>query len=105
MDTRTSPNIKRILTQCFHALRSNRNNDEAWINEDRADRELVSYTQKAMRDKLAEARNKGHHGWWRQNKCTIATLENLLHQAAAKGDMVSVINYAAMIEVRRITDE
>lgn len=105
MDHRTSPDIKRILRACFSAIRSNRNNDETWINEDRADRELVAYTQKAMRDKLAAARLKGRNGWWHQDTCPLANLEKLLHEAMAKGDMVSVINYAAMIEVRRITDE
>lgn len=97
--------IQRILSQCFAAIRSNRNNDEAWLNEDRADRELVAYTQKAMREKLAAARQKGRRGWWKKDECTIADLANLLDQALEKGDMIDVINYAAMIEVRRITDE
>jgi hypothetical protein len=102
-ESRTS--IQRILSQCFAAIRSNRNQDESWLNEDRADRELVSYTQKAMREKLAAARLKGRRGWWRAEACSIGQLENLLYEALAKGNMIDVINYAAMIEVRRITDE
>lgn len=97
--------IQRIVGQCFAAMRSNRNHDEPWLNEDRADRELVSYTQKAMREKLALARMKGRSGWWRKDACTIDELEFLLDQARTQGDMISVINYAAMIEVRRIADE
>ena len=97
--------LNRILAQCFAALRSNRFNDEAWLIEDRADRELVSFTQKTMRDKLDAARLKGRRGWWKQNECSMENLENSLHSAIAKGDMADVINYAAMIQVRRITDE
>lgn len=104
MDTARTP-IQRILSQCFAAIRSNRNHDEAWLNEDRADRELVSYTQKAMRETLGDARYKGRRGWWRKEECTVEQLEKLLQKALDDRDMISVINYAAMIEVRRITDE
>lgn len=105
MHKSTKTSIKWIVKQCFTALRVNRNADEAWLNEDRADRELVSYTQKAMREKLAAARMKGRRGWWRMDACSIEELEALLQKALADKDMISVINYAAMIEVRRITDE
>lgn len=105
MDRRTATDIKRILKSCFQALRSNRNNDETWLNEDRADRELVSYTQKTMRDDLAKARSKGRSGWWRQDQCSIERLEELLREAIAKDNMPNIVIYAAMIEVRRITDE
>lgn len=105
MDRRTATDIKRILKSCFLALRSNRNNDAAWVNEDRADRELVSYTQKTMRDDLAKARSKGRSGWWREDQCTIEHLQDLLQEAIQNDDMPNVIVYAAMIEVRRITDE
>lgn len=97
--------MQRILSQCFAAIRSNHNHDEDWLNEDRADRELVSYTQKAMRETLAHARQKGRRGWWRKSECTIEHLESLLQSAIDKGDMIDIINYAAMIEIRRITDE
>lgn len=97
--------IFRIVQQVFLALRSNRNNDEHWLNEDRADRELVAFTQKVMRETLAAARKKGRSGWWRNEQCAIEHLENLLDQAIKDGDMISVINYAAMIQIRRITDE
>jgi hypothetical protein len=97
--------VFRIVKQVFIALRSNRNNDEAWLNEDRADRELVSFTQKVMRETLADGRKKGRSGWWRNEHCSVEHLEDLLNKAVKDGDMMSVINYAAMIQIRRITDE
>lgn len=105
MDRRMSTPPNDLLRHCMRAIRSNRNHDDATINEDRADRELVAYTQKVMRDSLAAARMKGRRGWWRQAECTIEYLEKLLHEAQKRNDLISVINYAAMLQVRRITDE
>lgn len=105
MDRRANNHITRILQQSVAALRSNRNHDERWLQEERADRELVSYTQKVMRDSLAAAAEKGRSGWWREDECTVQHLENLLQKAIDDRDYPSVINYAAMLEVRRLTDE
>lgn len=105
METANPNHIHLIVALCFSAIRANKTNDEAWLNEDRADRELVAFTQKNMRTKLAAARLKGRRGWWRESECSIEELKALLDQAMAKNDMASVINYAAMIQVRNIIDE
>lgn len=105
MKTATKNHINLIVALCFSAIRANKTNDETWLNEDRADRELVAFTQKNMRTTLAAARLKGRRGWWRESECSIKELNTLLYEAVEKNDMASVINYAAMIQVRKIIDE
>jgi hypothetical protein len=95
----------QILALNLKALRTNKIQRERFICEDKADHELVNYTTKAMRCKLGEARAKGRQGWWRQDECSIDQLQNLLDLALADADMISVINYAAMIHARRLTDQ
>lgn len=94
-----------ILAMNLTALRANKNQQQEFICEDKADHELVTYTTKAMRLKLATARERGRKGWWREGQCSIDQLQNLLDLALADNDMVSVINYAAMIHARRLVDK
>lgn len=93
-----------ILKLNFDALRSNKHQLEPWRREEKANQELISYTSKAMRLRLNQASLKGRAGWWQEAECTIEHLENLLDKAATDKDMISVINYAAMIHARRICD-
>lgn len=95
----------KIIALNIRALRNNKNKRERFICEDHADRELIAYTTRAMRLKLASAREKGRSGWWREDECTVEHLQNLLEKAQASGDMISVINYAAMIHVRVLADQ
>jgi hypothetical protein len=85
-------------------LRANSNNDEAWLINDRADRELLIYTQKAMRQRLAAARDNGKHGWWSDKLTESETLKNQLYRALDENDLISVINYAAMLHTRKLAD-
>jgi hypothetical protein len=94
-----------ILAMNLTALRANKKPNEQFICEDKADHELVTYTTRAMRLKLASARVKGRQGWWREDECSIDQLKNLLDLALAESDMISVINYAAMIHARRLVDK
>lgn len=58
----------------------------------------------AMNLKLAKARAKGRTGWWR-DECTIEALKSMLVEHVAKGDMVDVMNIAAMIEAKKAMAE
>ena len=94
-----------ILKLNIDALRSKKHKMEPWQREEKANQELISYTAKAMRLRLNQASLKGRAGWWQQSECSIEHLENLLDNAVSDKDMVSVINYAAMIHARRICDQ
>ena len=68
--------------------------------ENYADDRLRSYARMAMKDKLEIARLKGRGGWWNANECSIETLRRMLSEHMEKGDMVDVMNFAAMIYAR-----
>ncbi len=103
MENRAS--IQQIFALQMRVIHENATKVERFQTEDRADRELVSLTQKQMRESLAKARAKGKAGWWNPTQCSMEHLQNLLQVAVSKGDMINVINYAAMINARRIADE
>lgn len=94
----------QLLIKRMGELRTNAYGDAAWMLEDRADRELISHTQKVMQQSLSQGRSKGKSGWWNQDKCDATVLRNLMYRAIDENDLVSVINYAAMLHVRKITD-
>lgn len=96
---------QQIFALQMHAIRTNMQSIERFQTEDRADRELVALTQKQMRESLAKAREKGKGGWWNPSECSIGELQDLLHKAVLDGEMLSVINYAAMINARQIADQ
>lgn len=96
---------EKIIALNIKALRANKNPSERFRCEDKADMELVAYTFRAMRLRLAAAREKGRSGWWRQNECSIEHLQHLLDLALADDDMISVVNYAAMIHARKLADQ
>lgn len=60
---------------------------------------LVTYAGDCMREKLKISRKKGRQGWWME-EASIASLYVALGEHVAKGDMVDVINLAAMIHAR-----
>ena len=96
---------QNIFAMQMAIIRKNAPNTEPFVSDDRADRELVSFTQKAMREKLAKARHKGKRGWWNASQCTIEHLHERMIEAVQEDNMVNVINYAAMIHARRVADE
>lgn len=69
-----------------------------------ADDKLVLHASEAMREKLKMARVKGRGGWWSDEECTVEHLRSLLREHLEKGDMRDVMNLAAMVYVREITD-
>lgn len=100
----TLATVEHIFSLQMAAIRKQAASTDRQVTEDRADRELIAFTQKKMREALAKARTKGRQGWWSEADCQIEHLEDLLSRAFDQGDMISVINYAAMIEARRIAD-
>lgn len=95
----------QIFCMQMYAIRKNAGSTERFVTEDRADRELASFTQKCMREKLAEARKKQKQGWWNPQECSIEHLHTLLAEAVRKGQMINIINYAAMIHARQIMSD
>ncbi|GLX85069.1 hypothetical protein tloyanaT_13210 [Thalassotalea loyana] len=65
-----------------------------------ADQWLVAFAQKAMSEKLTDARMKGRGGWWTTD-CDTEFLKELLKEHVDKGDMRDVMNIAAMIWFRQ----
>lgn len=65
-----------------------------------ADERLCDYAYGAMKEKLAAARAKGRGGWWDADRCSLDFLKGLLAEHVEKGDMVDVMNLAAMIYAR-----
>lgn len=74
--------------------------DAGTRNIDRfADEQLVHLASVAMREKLAKKRKEGYGGWWRPT-VPVAFLQSLLEDHVRKGDMVDIMNIAAMILAR-----
>ena len=69
------------------------------LNE-RADETLADITALAMREKLEKKRTQGRSGWWDEGQCAIPELRTMLRDHLEKGDMLDVVNLAAMIYVR-----
>jgi (2Fe-2S) ferredoxin len=69
------------------------------------DRILVKEASYAMEKKLEKSREKGRGGWWDNGQCSIEDLKRMLEDHLAKGDMVDVMNFAAMIFVRGELEE
>ena len=64
------------------------------------DRALRNHSSFAMELKLEHKREQGRGGWWDADQCTINDLRELLRDHVEKGDMVDVMNIAAMIYAR-----
>ncbi len=69
-------------------------------NELFADNQLLIATRASMSERLGEAAEKGRHGWWDKNVCTIEELYSMRDKALADKDHVSVLNFTAMIAMR-----
>jgi hypothetical protein len=68
--------------------------------ENYADQRMVEITKRAMASKLEAARDKGRHGWWNSEQCSIEDLKKMLLEHIEKGDMIDVMNFAGMIFIR-----
>jgi len=93
--------IKLDMSAFRSLVAENRISDEAEVL---ADKRLLHYASRAMEEKLEAARKKGRGGWWNPDECSIEHLHNLLHEHVKKGDMVDVMNFAAMIYARECAD-
>ena len=69
-----------------------------------ADEFMVNLAGTMMKEKLSKARDKGRGGWWDKEQCSIDSLKHLLKEHVEKGDMIDVLNIAAMIQVRTMGD-
>lgn len=69
------------------------------LTEEQADALLVERAAEAMTEKLALCRAKGRGGWGGAT-CRNSVLRLMLVEHVEKGDMVDVLNLAAMILVR-----
>lgn len=79
--------------------------DKAPVGDERiADYGLLRMIGRECSDRLEAAREKGRHGWWDDKVCSIASLKASLAKAITKGDMIDVINFAAMIHAREAVD-
>jgi hypothetical protein len=69
-----------------------------------ADERLCQYAKMAMEEKLEEKRLEGRGGWWNSDECSIDSLRQMLREHIEKGDMVDVMNFAAMIYARECAE-
>jgi hypothetical protein len=70
------------------------------VTGERADAMLVELAGAAMAAKLAKKREDGRGGWHLPDPAMDANLRKALREHLDKGDMVDVLNLAAMIHVR-----
>jgi hypothetical protein len=70
------------------------------VQDEDADELLVKLAGEAMLAKLARKRADGRMGWWTTNT-TSGELRSMLVEHIGKGDMVDVLNIAAMLLVRQ----
>lgn len=79
--------------------------DKAPVGDERiADYALMRMIDRECSDRVEAARENGRHGWWDDKVCSIANLKAGLAKAITKGDMIDVINFAAMIHAREAVD-
>tara|TARA_R110002072_G_scaffold273116_3_gene433471 strand:- start:4356 stop:4682 length:327 start_codon:yes stop_codon:yes gene_type:complete len=64
------------------------------------DDSMVDLASQAMKDKLRVSRRRVRQGWWRKDICSTERLKKMMANHIDKGDMVDVMNFAAMIFVR-----
>ena len=69
-----------------------------------ADDRLCFAAHQAMVQKLRKKREEGRGGWWNPDECSVEFLRECLHAHLLKGDMVDVMNFAAMIYAREMLD-
>lgn len=100
----TTPHVYAMQLKVLQVKARKAQPNERFVIEDAFDNALINFTPKIMREALAKASSEGKRGWWNAAECTTEHLRNLLATAVQKADMVSVMNYAAMIYAREITE-
>ncbi len=94
---------KELIKRSMDRLRKCAEENPGYAGEMIADFGLVNFARSAMEEKLRLKREGGRYGWWRE-ECFFFYLRQMLHEHIEKGDMVDVMNLAAMIYVREIAD-
>lgn len=74
-----------------------------WAFEAAADRYLAFRVGTAIMRRLAAARAKGRHGWWRE-EFGIDDLYAGLKRSTDEGSVIDMLVYAAMIYAKRTSD-
>ncbi len=97
-------NTRRYIKLDMAQLRLLAKSEPRDFIEQYADDKLTAYAKLAMQEKLDAARSKGRGGWWNKDECSIAQLREMLQEHVEKGDMVDVMNFAAMIFTRECAD-
>lgn len=70
-----------------------------YMPDEEADALLTEFIRDEMRIKLAKKRQQGRGGWF-TTRINNETLKQMLKEHTKKGDMIDVINIAAMIMAR-----
>lgn len=70
------------------------------ISERDHDNQCVIVFSAYMRQKLAEARDKGRGGWWNKDECTQGELSKMLIEHLFKGDPRDVANFCMFLHAR-----
>ena len=73
---------------------------EHGYNETEKDAPLESYIINKITEKFHQSREKGRHGWWNAEICSMNYLEQLLADHKKKGDPLDVLILQSMIEIR-----
>ena len=73
-------------------------------SESYMDKLLVDLVTRDMQDKLNKKRKQGYGGWWAEELCSTEDLLERLRGHIEKGDMVDVMNFAAMIHARKLLE-
>lgn len=73
-------------------------------SEQQADDQLITYLQSTVSlqclSSMERARHQGFFGWWDPNVVSLQELHQQLRAMVEAGEMLNVINYAAMILYR-----
>lgn len=58
----------------------------------------------AMKNKMAEMRERGRSGWEKPDECTVEDLAQILVKEMSKGDPVDIANFAMMLFARNASN-
>lgn len=99
-------NLPELIRIDFAGLRALARADGALppVLDALADSRLLLYAQRAMADSIVISKARGGEAWWDRTVCPLHVLKQELADLVNKGDMVKVLNLAAMIYVRECAD-
>jgi len=106
MDQSKNQEVQRIAKDMLFLL-SEYKTDALTKNvaEQLADARLVEHTAQSMRSRLDQARDSGKGGWWNPADRSLEELRAMLKDCFDQGDMLDVVNIAAMIHIRETMEQ